>query len=303
VTRTRTRCSRRRRAGRSAGGRRPRRRGALGAERVVTGAQRLGGLRVVDDPADLLADELGGGLVGGRVDDAVGVGGQHPDQVAAPGRLVLGAPLLGIDLQRRPRGRRHRDAEARLPRGPAVLRVAPLALGLRLRVQQGVVGRHAEVRGALEHCEVDRLVGDQRDRLDARRPGADDRDPPTGGSPWPSRAARCPRPRRPRWSPSTGRCGRGSAPTPRGCRGGPRRAGRSGRRRGGRSAGSQAASGTSPTTPTPARAPGRTSRSTPCSPRRSARRVSGSSTQVPPMSPPASSTTVSRPRPRKRWSM
>ena len=41
---------------------------SLGAERVVGRAQRLGGLRVVDDRADLVADELGDGLVGLVVD-------------------------------------------------------------------------------------------------------------------------------------------------------------------------------------------------------------------------------------------
>ena len=40
---------------------------ALGAERVVRRAQRLGGLGVLHDRADLVADELGQRVVGGLV--------------------------------------------------------------------------------------------------------------------------------------------------------------------------------------------------------------------------------------------
>jgi hypothetical protein len=40
-----------------------------------------------------------------------------------------------------------------------------------------VVGRDGEVRGALEDREGAGLFGDERDGLDARRAGSDDRDP------------------------------------------------------------------------------------------------------------------------------
>ena len=46
--------------------------------------------------------------------------------------------------------------------------------------QRPVVRRKAEVRRALEHGQVLGLLGDDRDRLDARRAGADDADPLAG---------------------------------------------------------------------------------------------------------------------------
>ena len=48
------------------------------------------------------------------------------------------------------------------------------------RVERLVPRRHGEGGRALEHGELGGLLGDDRDRLDGRRPGADDPDPLTG---------------------------------------------------------------------------------------------------------------------------
>ena len=67
----------------------------LGADRERARAQRLGHLGVVDDRADLVPDELGGGLVGGRVDQDVDVGADQRGQLTpVPGRLVPAGALL-----------------------------------------------------------------------------------------------------------------------------------------------------------------------------------------------------------------
>ncbi len=67
-----------------------------------------------------------------------------------------------------------------LPIGGAERVVIGLAGRDRFGVERTVVGRDCVVGRALEHGEVCRLLGDDRDRLDARRPGADDRDPLAG---------------------------------------------------------------------------------------------------------------------------
>ena len=56
--------------------------GPLGTHRVVSGAQVLGHLWIVDDVADLVADELGRGVVGGLVEQDVAVGADERHQAA-----------------------------------------------------------------------------------------------------------------------------------------------------------------------------------------------------------------------------
>ena len=149
----------------------------LGAERVIGRAQRLGDLGIGDDLADPRPHVLRRRVVGLLVRDEVVVGEQHPDE--APGLeavVVRGLSLLLAHLERRLLGRRVGHAEAALARLLAVLRVAGLQLGHHLRVERGVLRRQAEVRRALEHGELGRLLGDHRDRLDRRRAGADDPD-------------------------------------------------------------------------------------------------------------------------------
>src|SRR5690606_37546881 len=62
------------------------------------------------------------------------------------------------------------------PGEPAVLAVVALELLDEVRRERAVARRHAEVRRALEHGEVAGVLGDDRDRLDRRRAGADDAD-------------------------------------------------------------------------------------------------------------------------------
>ena len=58
--------------------------------------------------------------------------------------------------------------------------VVGFADGDSIRVERTVVSRDRVVRRALEHGEVRCLLGDDRDRLNARRPGADHGDPLAG---------------------------------------------------------------------------------------------------------------------------
>ena len=68
---------------------------ALGPDRVVRRRQRRGHDRVAHDLADLGADELGGGGVGGLVLAQVVEGRQEAEAAARPARLVLAPALLG----------------------------------------------------------------------------------------------------------------------------------------------------------------------------------------------------------------
>src|SRR5262249_45004102 len=65
---------------------------------------------------------------------------------------------------------------ARLARLLAELRVVLLHPLLDVAVERRIVGRDAVVRRALEHVQVPRLPGDDRDRLNGRGAGADDAD-------------------------------------------------------------------------------------------------------------------------------
>ena len=55
-------------------------------------------------------------------------------------------------------------------------RILGLDLTLVLGIQERIAGRYSVVRRALEDEEVLRLLGDERDRLNCRRAGADDAD-------------------------------------------------------------------------------------------------------------------------------
>ena len=150
----------------------------LGTEVVVLRAERLGGLGILHDRADLLADHLGHDVVGRRVHALVGEDVENAEQLALrPGRLeALPADrLAGADAE--DVGRLERNPSPGPPGGMPVP-VAVLAQLLQPVGRGGaVVRRDGEVRGALEDRELAGLAGDERDGLDARRAGADDRDP------------------------------------------------------------------------------------------------------------------------------
>src|ERR1700741_945277 len=73
-----------------------------------------------------------------------------------------------------------RRSTAAAPRQPASFRVAGLD-ALEIFAGQGLITRgDAVVGGALEDVEMPGLLGDDRNRLDARRSGADHRHPLAG---------------------------------------------------------------------------------------------------------------------------
>ncbi len=149
----------------------------LRTERVGRRAQRLGRVGIVDDRADLVADELGPQIVRGFRRAQVGELAAGCEQLALRPRLLESSePLVvrhGEDALRR---HRHRHTDARPTRGlvvgvPVGFERRPLLVGDRT-----VAGRHRVVGRPLEHRELIGLRRDVRDRLDRRRAGADDRD-------------------------------------------------------------------------------------------------------------------------------
>ncbi|SUF56478.1 Uncharacterised protein [Prescottella equi] len=146
---------------------------ALGADRVVVGDEQIGDRGIVDDGADLLLPELAGGVVRGLVGQLVGERLGVEDTAELPALLVRGAAFLLGCLERQLGVRAVRRAATGLPRQPASFRVVGLLLGAGGVVERGVAGGDAVVRRPLEHEQLVGLLGDVRDRLDARRAGAD----------------------------------------------------------------------------------------------------------------------------------
>ena len=142
---------------------------------MIVRHQRRRGLGVVDGGADLLADQVLDDLVAVDVDGLVGPElRQDVDEVAGgPGTFepltTLGiAELPAHDGLLRIGHAGHRLARLLAIGGAVALEQVP-AIGRR----GAVVGGQREIRRALEHGEVRGLLGDQRDRLNARRAGAD----------------------------------------------------------------------------------------------------------------------------------
>ena len=150
----------------------------LGPEVVALRGEHLGRFGILHGRADLLADHLGHDVVGSRVHGLVSEDVEDAEQLAQlPGRLeALPADrLAGGDAENI--SRLHGNPSPGPPGGTPVP-VAVLAQLLQPVGRGGaVVRRDREVRGALEDSELAGLAGDQRDGLDARRSGADDRDP------------------------------------------------------------------------------------------------------------------------------
>src|SRR6185312_1381656 len=103
-----------------------------------------------------------------------------PSPAAVPARLVLAPPFVLRQFQRRAVVDRHDKADPRGPRPLAELGIFGLDPPLVVRVERPVVRRDAEIRRPLEHGQPRGLLGDDRDRLDRRRAGADDADPESG---------------------------------------------------------------------------------------------------------------------------
>ena len=150
---------------------------AFGADRMSVRLQQLCGLGILDDLADLFADEIGGGIVGRLLEPEIVVDRHESEPAAAPARLVFGAALVVAVIERAAVGHFGIDAVTRLDAGEVPdFRIfgterLPFLFG-----QRGVAGRNREIRGALEYREMARLLGNHRHRLDPRRSRADHAD-------------------------------------------------------------------------------------------------------------------------------
>ena len=150
---------------------------ALRAQREVLRSEHRRHVLILHDLVDLAPDEVGGGVVRLLVHEEV-TEGRHVHQAAhVPVRLEALVTLLWWDLKRLRDGRGAAGScgDEVLGLAAEVLEDLLVAVALGLR-QRAVVGRDREVRRALEDRDRGRLLRDQRDRLDARRPRADHAD-------------------------------------------------------------------------------------------------------------------------------
>ncbi len=147
--------------------------GSLRREVVVGGAQHLSDGGVVHDRADLAVDEAAHRVVRLGVDAHVVVRLEECQFAALPHLLERGLTLLVGHGERTGVGRGPGHADARvaglLPVAGGILAV----LGEAFLGDRSVVSGDREVGGALEHGQLIGLRRDDRDRLDAGRPGAD----------------------------------------------------------------------------------------------------------------------------------
>src|SRR5438067_6235972 len=154
---------------------------ALLAEAVILRDELLGRLRIVDDAAHLLGQELAPLRVGGVVEQQVEIVARELGEAGAePHLLEERSSLFGRIVGRL--------AVVGLVKEPVYRRVEHLTDGLEVRPQlpllaggdRRVVQRGAPVGGALVHGQRRHLVGDDGDDLYATRSGTYDRDPPAG---------------------------------------------------------------------------------------------------------------------------
>ncbi len=121
--------------------------------------QHLGGVGVVDDLADLAADEFGRQIVGPLVEQQIAKDADKRQAAIGPARLELALPLLLADGQ----GRRHVEIEVEARDRRLRPRPQPRIIGLdrRLvfRVELLVVRRDRVIRRPLEDIEMGGLSG------------------------------------------------------------------------------------------------------------------------------------------------
>ena len=138
---------------------------------MVVRLQQFCRLRVLDDLGDFFADEIGGGVVGRLVEPEIVVDRHEGEPAAVPARLVFRAALVVAVVERAAIGHLGIDAVPRhLARkapdlGIVVAKLLPLRFG-----ERGIAGGNGEIRGALEHRQLARLLGNHRHRLDADDP-------------------------------------------------------------------------------------------------------------------------------------
>ena len=92
---------------------------AFRSDRVIVGLQQFCGVRIPDDLRDLLADEIGGGVVGGLVERQIVVDRHESEAAAGPALLIFGAALVVAVVKRAPVGHLGKNAVAGLLAGLA----------------------------------------------------------------------------------------------------------------------------------------------------------------------------------------
>src|SRR6185312_15190380 len=152
--------------------------GALGAKRMVVRRQRFRRLRIVDDLADLFANQVGDAGIALDVYALVGPKlGQDVDEIThGPGLLEALAPLRLAELPAYHRLLRPRHACERPARLLAVRAAVAFKQRQALRRCRTIMGWQRKIRRALEDRELRRLLGEHRNRLNSRRPRTDHRD-------------------------------------------------------------------------------------------------------------------------------
>ena len=145
------------------------------ADRVIGRAQCGGGLRVIDDAADLVAHEVGAAVVGLLAGQQIGEGGQKRLVAAVlPALLIAFGALLRAQLQRRLRRvGQIRQAEHRLLGPQPLFGINRFVALVDFGIERQVLRRHAEIGRALKHMQLLGTAGNHRDDLDTGRAGAD----------------------------------------------------------------------------------------------------------------------------------
>ena len=144
---------------------------------MIGRAEQFCGLGVVDDRADLAAEEVAQILVRLAVHEDVVERAERGEQITGrPGLFESLLPALVGDGERTLLAENDRDSRTRVSRLLAVLGPSPFDRGELLGGDRSVVRRRREVRRALEDGEFGGLLGDQRNRLDTGRARADDAD-------------------------------------------------------------------------------------------------------------------------------
>ncbi|PAV67832.1 hypothetical protein WR25_02702 [Diploscapter pachys] len=155
-------------------------RGPSGAEQQILRRQRLANGGVVHLTRNLALYEVRGGGIGVFVEQDVLEGQREAEAQPVPCRFERSLSLGVRDFDGRARVGHEAEPARRI-----ACRLATFGVGRLYRrvlvVGDGSVGRgYRVIGGALEHRELRRRPGDDGRHLDARRSGADDRDPLAG---------------------------------------------------------------------------------------------------------------------------
>ena len=146
----------------------------LGGYRITARHQLARDFRVLDHAADFFAHKVSGQIVGLLVEQQVAVAAEHPLEAAyLPSGLELLVAQFRIGLQRFRVLPVVGLADARPAAEFADLLDIALELADALWRQRRIARGDAETRRALEDGQMLGLLGDDRDRLDARGSGAD----------------------------------------------------------------------------------------------------------------------------------